>query len=499
MSFSNSVIAPIINNIINFPRNNAFYINDVFYNYEEFGKEISKIREKIKSLDTNSQFIGLIVNDDLQTYAAIISIWLEGKAYIPIHPNQPFKRNKKIIEQIGLKIILDSNKKTIFSGYSIINLNELKFKKNLLTFNKKISDEKILYILFTSGSTGNPKGVKINRKNISSFFDSFWNSGIKINETDNCLQSFDLTFDVSLQTFLAPLIKGACVFTVPHNQIKFSYIFGLLEDHKISFGVIVPSLLRFLRPYFNEIILPKMKTCIITAEACSVELALNWMKCIPNAQIYNYYGPTEATIYCTYYKLSKNENREINGMLSIGRPMKNVQVIIVDEKFRVLPKGKKGELCLTGDQITPGYWKNSEKNKSSFFIKSYKGLNRRFYSTGDICSIEKDNLILLYGRLDSQIKIQGYRIEIGEIEFHSREFLKKINTIVIPFEKKQNTELAIFIESIKVDKKSFVNYLKTKLPLYMIPSKIFLLDLFPLNPNGKIDKIKLKKIIFNST
>ena len=495
--FEEFVIKPLIRSIKSYPDNNAFCINETFYTYKQFGVHISKIRTSINKLDKKSPYFGLVVNDDIETYAAIFALWLEGKAYIPLHPNQPFERNEEIITQMGIHNILDSNEISSYANYKIINSSKLTFAKDNLEYDKKsCKDDAITYILFTSGSTGKPKGVMLNRKNIGAFMDSFWATGIEISENDRCLQTFDLTFDVSVQSFLAPLTRGACVFTVPHDQIKYSYVFGLLEDHQLTFGVMAPSMLRYLRPYFDEIDLPNMKACIVTAEASPLDLVLEWQKCIPNAKVFDFYGPTEATIYCTYYEVTNSNNKALNGMLSIGKPLKNVEAIIVDTENSILSKGEKGELCVSGDQITPGYWNNPEKNLEAFFEKEFKGVKRRFYHTGDLCYLEEDDNLMLYGRLDSQVKIQGYRVELGEIEYHARTYLNGVNAVVSPFTNKtSNTELAIFIEAEEFETNSLINYLKTKLPPYMIPTKTICEKNFPLNANGKIDKLKLKDLI----
>ena len=498
MLFINNILNPIFNNINNHSDRNAFFILEKYYTYKDLGIEINKIRSHLNSIENKDKFFGLVTNDDLQTYAVVIALWSEGKAFVPINPKNPYKRNKKIINQINLIHVFDTNSNSLYKKLDVINPNKLEYDNNILNelyLNKKNNDELLAYILFTSGSTGEPKGVKINRKNIASFFENFWKSGIGINPNDRCLQSFDLTFDVSIQSFIAPLIKGACVYTVPNNQIKYSYIYNLLEKQNITFAVLVPSLLGYLRPYFSEISLKNLKNCIITAESCSIDLALEWMKCIPNCNVFNYYGPTEVTIYCSYYKLKKKKNISQNGLLSIGKLFKKLKKIIIDENGNILPNNKKGELCISGDQVSPGYWNNPKKNNSSFFEAKFENIDRTFYKTGDICSITKDNNILLHGRLDSQIKIDGFRIEIGEIEFISREYLKNVNVVIISNKINDNYNLAAFIESKKIDTKLYKNYLRLKLPTYMIPSKIKLLDKFPLNSNDKIDKVALKKMI----
>lgn len=495
--FQTQVINPVLAIINQCPTKNAFCISEVFYTYKQLGESISKIRFAIKELDEDNIYIGLIANDDIETYASIIALWLEGKAYIPLHPNQPFDRCEEIIKQININTILDSSETSVFLNHQVINIHNLSYKTDVLINDVCTDENSLAYVLFTSGSTGIPKGVTISRKNIGAFMDSFWDCGIVITEEDRCLQCFDLTFDVSVQCFLVPLTKGACVYTIPHGQIKYSYVYGLLEDQHLTFGAMAPSMLRYLKPYFEEINVPGMKYCILTGEASPIDLVHQWEKCIPKAEIYNFYGPTEATIYCTYYKINRNgEIKTLNGMLSIGNPMKNVVAIIIDEDYNILSKEEKGELCVYGDQVSPGYWNSPEKNAQAFFEKEYNGIIQRFYHTGDLCYYDNEESLMLYGRLDSQAKIQGYRVELGEIEYHAREYLEGNNAVVLTFTNSiGNTELALFIEGKKINTASLINYMKTKIPSYMIPTKIIVEHEFPLNPNSKVDKRKLKEKI----
>jgi amino acid adenylation domain-containing protein len=482
-----------------FPARNAFCISENFYTYKQFGEHISKIRVALAKLAQNDVHIGLVANDDLETYASIFALWLEGKTYIPLHPGQPLDRVEDIIKQMKIRTILDSSKTTRLVNHSLIPTGSLIYEQDFFNTDIAYDDERLAYVLFTSGSTGIPKGVTISRKNIGTFMDSFWDSGVAITEEDKCLQCFDLTFDASVQSYLAPLLKGACVYTVPHNEIKYSYVFGLLEDHQISCAVVAPSLLRYLRPYFKEIHLPAMKYCLLVGEASPADLISEWENCIPHADIYNFYGPTEVTIYCTYYKVEKrSEIKALFGMLCVGKPMKNANTIIIDEEFNILSNNQKGELCICGTQVSPGYWNNPEKNANSFFEKEFEGRKERFYRTGDLCYRDDDDDLMLYGRLDSQAKIQGYRVELGEIEHHAREFLKGHNAVVLTFVNSiGNHELVMFFEGRDTDITVLIDHLKTKLPHYMIPVKTIAEAELPLNSNGKIDKVKLRERLTN--
>lgn len=486
--FVKYILTPFIEALHRFENNDAFFINEKYYTYQELAKSISKIRYVLQHEKMQNKNIGLVANDDLDTYASIFAIWMEGYAYVPLDPRQPDERNLEIIDQAEVQLLLNSNAKVKFNSIKSIYSSSLN-PAEVDIAPKSISNDSLAYILFTSGSTGKPKGVQITRGNVGAFMKSFWKIGFKIDQNDRCLQCFDLTFDVSVQSYLVPLTKGACVYTIPHDQIKYSYASGLLEDHKLSFGAMAPSMIRYLRPYFNEINLPHMRYNILTAEASHLELVEEWSRCIPNAEIYDFYGPTEATIYCTYYKYIDGKSKQVNGILSIGKPMNELTALIIDENHSCLPPFEKGELCISGGQLTPGYWKNPEKNSTSFFEFIYNGKLQRFYKTGDLCYADNEGDLLYCGRIDYQVKIQGYRVELGEIEFHARKYLQGNNAVALPFQNQTgNTEIALFIEGECKTLNGITEYLKIHIPYYMIPTKIVKLDSFPLNSNGKIDR-----------
>lgn len=493
MTFFENILFLIQGVIRNYADRPSFYIDGHYYTYTQFARRISAIRREIYELNSSEQIFALAIHDDLDTYASIFALWMEGKAYVPLHPNQPLERNVNIIEQVGLSNVLDSAEQSVFCQrvLNVMHTNQYIYTDDYLDNWIETSDDALAYILFTSGSTGVPKGVQILRRNVAAFMDSFWKTGIKITAEDRCLQVFDLTFDVSVQSYLVALMRGACVYTVPYGQVKYLYAASLIQEHKITFGAMAPSMLTYLRPYFDEFDATSMRTTILTAEACPVDLMEDWYKCAKNTEIYDFYGPTEATIYCTYYRLNRGcNNLSQNGIISIGLPMANVQAIIMREDGQLVEGQEKGELCVAGEQVTPGYWNNEEKNSSSFFEK--EGV--RYYHTGDLCYWDESGNILYCGRIDQQAKIQGFRVELGEIEFHAREFYeKKYRVVAIAFDNTQHlTEIALFIESSKQDTKALLDYLRSKMPHYMIPSRIIFEQQFPLNKSEKIDRNTLK-------
>lgn len=493
MTFEKTILSQIILSLHSSVKRNAFFIDGTYSSYVQFAQRISAIRKKIRDLQSDEQIFALAIHDDLDTYASIFALWMEGKAYVPLHPNQPLERNLNIIEQVCLSNVLDSADTSVFDNQSlnVMHTSQYEYTTDYLDNWVETNDDALAYILFTSGSTGVPKGVQITRGNVAAFMDSFWKTGINITEEDRCLQVFDLTFDVSVQSYLVALTRGACVYTVPYGQVKYLYAASLIQEQKITFGAMAPSMLTYLRPYFEEFDATSMRTTILTAEACPIDLMEDWYKCAKNTEIYDFYGPTEATIYCTYYKLTRGGNNlSLNGIISIGKPLANVQAIITREDGSLVDGQEKGELCVAGEQVTPGYWNNAEKNEFSFFVRD--GI--RYYHTGDLCYWETTGDIMYSGRIDQQAKIQGFRVELGEIEHHAREFYnKEYRVVAIAFDNAQKlTEIALFIESAEQDAQALLTYLRSKMPHYMIPSRIIFEPAFPLNKSEKIDRNTLK-------
>ena len=490
------ILSKIQDSTEKYSENNAFFINNVFYTYFDLAVMISKIRKSIQlSIDDTEQIIGLITNDDLETYSSIIALWLEGKAYVPISYNSPIDRNENIILQSDIKTVLDSSQEFISSKLQIINTKNL-LETTIDLAPKKILKSNLAYLLFTSGTTGIPKGVPISRSNLLGIINALDSLNFNIDENDRCLQMSELTFDVSITSFVYPLIKGACVYTVPSGVVKFTYVYELLENQKLTVAQLVPSLLNYLQKYFDEIYLPHVKYTFLTAEALPVKLAEEWSKCVPNSKIFNFYGPTENTVWSSYYEFNRNSfNLSYNGLLSIGKALNETDIIIIDKNNQILSYGNKGELCLSGTQLTSNYWKNDKKNSEAFFYLDYKNKKTKFYRTGDLCSFDVSGNIIYLGRIDFQTKINGYRVELCEIEHHAKSFLEKINVIAIEFTgKNKNSEIGIAIESTKFDYRSLLEYLKIKMPNYMIPSKLIFLEKFPLNSNQKIDRKEIKSL-----
>lgn len=463
--FQELVLNPIMHSIEAYASNNAFFIGGLYHTYREFGQAVADARLRVGGKE--EKVCILDVKDNLETYATIVALWLEGKAFVPLNRLQPEHRNKAIVKQIAHP---DCH-----------------------------YEDALAYVLFTSGSTGTPKGVAISRKNVGAFMDSFWKTGIHIHKDDRCLQCFDLTFDVAIQSFLVALTQGACIYTVPYGTVKYLSAASLIHEHHITFGAMAPSMLTYLQPYFSELDASSFKTCILTAEACPAGIVEAWQRCAQNVEVYDFYGPTETTVYATYYKCNRNQAiLSDNGIVSIGKPLPNVQALVMNENGNpVMTPHERGELLLYGDQVTQGYWNNAEKNRDAFSLLTIEGENLRYYHTGDLCYWSDTGDLMYVGRIDQQAKIQGFRVELPEIEFHVRAYYNNaIQTAAVAFQNTQGlTEIAMFIEHPEENPEQLSEYLRSVIPSYMIPSKWIYMEKLPLNVNDKIDRTQLKTLI----
>lgn len=477
--------------------NISFFIAGKSYTYTQLKERVIIIQG---TLPANDITIGISMDDDLDTYAGILAILFSGKAYVPLNPLNPLERNQSVIEQANIGFVLCAEKENAnthngLKNCKIVCTKELEARAGEIVFKKETNGNCNAYILFTSGSTGLPKGVPISRNNLDAFVDSFFKMGYNLSSNDKFLQMFDLTFDLSIMSYIVPLSIGASVYTVPFSGIKYTNIYLLLEDHQLTFALMVPSIIGQLKPYFDEIKLEHMRYSLFCGEALHEEITRLWSDCVPNAQIDNVYGPTEATIFCTQYTYKKSgSNKSANGILSIGKAMHSSTCVIVDENNNILPAGEKGELCLAGPQLTTGYINNESKNKESFFLLNYRSQPTTFYRTGDVCMSDADGDIYYYGRKDNQVKIQGFRVELSEIEHHARTFLEQKNAVAaVAKNKTGNDVIILFTEnSSAINRVAMLDFMKTKMPSYMIPAEIIDVEKFPLNANGKTDRKQLQ-------
>jgi A/G-specific adenine glycosylase len=493
ISFHQQIIEPLQVNFQQFENNRSFCIDEVYYSYHQLSLRIGAITNVLKNIKDRN--IAIVAHDHIDTYAAIVACWFLHKYYIPLNPLFPIERNLQILEQTKAAVVIEMISDSVFCNVeTFILASELKdaaIDWNEIENHSK-NDDEIAYLLFTSGSTGMPKGVPITRLNLASFMAAHKEIIPDLSENDRCLQMFDLSFDMSIASFLFPLLHGACVYTLPAGAIKYQYIYSLLEKHTLTYLALVPSVLHYLQNYFNEIYLPTVRYCLFAGEALLENVVNRWHLCIPNAIQMNLLGPTEGTIYCTHHRVTFNTAYR-NGIVSVGKELPRVCFEVFDDNLKPISAGETGELCLAGAQLTPGYFNNEPLNKEKFFTKRNKGKLIRFYKTGDLGIKNNDGTIDFIGRKDTQVKIAGFRVELSEIEFYARKAINHTaNAIAITkLNLLGNHEIILFYETAEQSTELLFRYLQEKLPYYMIPKEIRFMPQFPLNSNGKIDKEKL--------
>lgn len=475
----------------------AFCIRDKMYSYKQLYDVVEQIVLEVSRLPED--LICLYATDDIRTYASIIALWVCGKTYIPLNPKQPKERHLEVVESVGTHYILSSDSKydigmpdvMVLSTKDIV-LDSYSRKSSMPV--KNVSDSTLAYIIFTSGSTGKPKGVPISRGNVAAFIDSMNHIGLQVTSEDKCLQPFDLTFDFSVSGYVLPLVKGASIYTIPQKAIKFSYIAGLLEDYHLTVLQMVPSMVRNMLPYMDEIDLSSVRYNIFCGEALTGKVLKAWHNANPNMVSYNMYGPTEDTVFCTYYLIDKSNIANplsSNDIVGIGKTFENSGILLLDDQDKVIEEENvEGELCLCGEQLTPGYWKNPNENTAKFF--EVDGI--RYYRTGDLCYYGEDGNLMFVSRKDFQVKINGFRVELGEIENRYSIISGGLFAVVMPFTNEQgNIELAIVIEGNEYDYRAHKAQLASELPAYEVPNKWLFTRTIPLNTNGKVDRKAIKK------
>lgn len=471
-------------------------LDDRTYTYQELFGLAGSICETLKNLKEN--IIGITAENRMETYASILAVLFSGKTYVMLHPDYPAERNCRIarLSGIGLLLYCEENGNILPPEISVgricVSLHRMASHSGMVPHD--INPDVPAYIIFTSGSTGEPKGVPISRRNLNAFYKAFRALGWELDENDRMLQMFELTFDVSVVSFLYPLTLGACVYAVPQKGMKYLNVLDIMERHRLTFAAVAPSVLRLARPYFGEISFPDLRYLVVTAEATDVALLDEFRSCIPNATVINLYGPTEATIYCTSYVIPAEGAKHHNGMAAIGKPFPGMDYMIASPSGKQLPVGKTGELWIAGPQLMCGYWCAPEKSAECFVTNPFGKL---YYRTGDLCQADTDGDIIYCGRKDTQVKIRGFRIELGEIEYHVKAFYKhSCNAVVLPvYTTDGSCELHLAIEKEAEDTESLERYMQSHLPAYMLPRRIHFIPCFPQNSSNKIDRNQLLKYI----
>ncbi|HZO76365.1 MAG TPA: amino acid adenylation domain-containing protein [Ktedonobacteraceae bacterium] len=434
--------------------------------------------------------VGLCLERSLEMIVAILAILKAGGAFVPLDPGYPRERlgfmlhdaqvallitQQSLAEQFKEDAIqtlsLDSQQHVI-AQYKTHNLANVAYPENLA------------YVIYTSGSTGKPKGVMVRHRGLCNLAFA-QKQAFELREDSHILQFASLSFDASVWEIFMALLAGATL----HLATKDSLLPGpslieVLQERNITVATLPPSALAIL----PDVELPALQTLITAGEACPASLVARWA---PNRYFFNAYGPTETTVCATMARCHDSQ-----GNPSIGLPIANMQVHILDEKLRQVPVGDIGEIYVGGIGLARGYLRRPELTAERFIPDPFGDeAGERLYKTGDLARYLPDGQIEFLGRSDSQVKIRGYRIELGEIEAMLNAHPVVREAVVIAREDRPGERrlVAYFIakQEQNIDLRGLRSNLGASLPDYMLPSAFVVLKEWPLTPNGKIDRRSL--------
>lgn len=464
--------------------------------YGELNKRANQIAHHLQkngvSLDV---LVGICVERSLEMIIGILGILKAGGAYVPLDPHYPEQRLKFILEDAQISVLLTHSSLNIqhlattplityVDNAELINQESQENPKN------DVTSQNLAYLIYTSGSTGVPKGVLVQYQGLSNLWQAQINT-FNLNSRSRVLQFASLSFDASIFEIVMALLTGARLYLAKKELLlPGKTLIKLLRENAITHITLPPSVLAMLPA--QE--LPALQTIISAGEPCSFDTIKPW---VFDRQVYNAYGLTEATVWSTIAQIS-NEQQS-----SIGRPIANTQIYILDSHMQPVPIGIPGELYIGGDGLAQGYLKRPELNAEKFIAHNFNNqAETRIYKTGDLATFQSDGNIKYLGRIDEQVKIRGFRIELGEIEAVLRTHSSVQEVVVIVNELSDNRRLFAYIVQNQqqlplISKTNYKlllrEFLKERLPEYMIPSAFFVVDSLPLTPNGKVDRQFLKR------
>lgn len=518
VDYSQQIIDLISQNLIQNPnRVSILNYEEKISNYEIdcFSNQIANLLYLL-DIKENSK-VSVMLERGKEHICTFLGIYKVGGTYIPIDPNYPLERKKYVLEDSKSEVLLTTfenlqsiNELDYLQNIKIIILdrieeNENKFKnyyylndikKQSLEAIKNVNrtNKNIAYILYTSGSTGKPKGVMVSQKGL--LHRIIWlQNYFKLNSQDVMLHKTTISFSDSVAEILWPLMYGFKIAIINEIDSKSpKKMFNLFLKYKGTVAQFVPSQLKlFIDGIKNEVksnLLPDFKYMISSGEALTVPLVKSWYNIFENKDLYNIYGMTETTSYSTIYR---TEKKKVNNLtrIPIGKPISDVKICILDKNLTPCKYNQKGEIYIGGEGLSYGYFNKPElTSKLLVVIPEY---NEIMCKTGDIGLITNDCEIQYFGRADNMVKIRGIRIELDEIENALLSY-DNINEVVVSVMENEFGDkylVAFYVSKESIENIELKEYLKLKIPEYMIPSRLIQIEEFPLLPNSKVDKKQL--------
>lgn len=401
-------------------------------------------------------------------FIAILAIHKIGAAYVPIEPGYPQSRIDFILSDTKSMFHIDDLEIESF------NLQRSLYSKEEIVC--EAGSDRLAYCIYTSGSTGNPKGVLIDHKmllasNIARLH--YYNRS----SMQKGLLLYSFAFDSSVNLTFKMLVSGGTIVLYTDNEINLDKVISLINENQVDTITIPPGLHDI---FLESGVCPSLRNIIVAGEECRPDLVSKHYQKYSDAILYNEYGPTECTVWSTVYRTSSVDYTKV----PIGRPIANTVNFVIDRWGYLMPVGLKGELCIGGPSVGKGYLNNEQLNSEKFVWSDKYGI--RYYKTGDICFWSNDSQLIFNGRRDNQIKIRGFRVELGEIESVVGGINGIQNVASIVKGEAADKQIVCFYVG-EINEKQVMEEIRRRLPDYMVPSVVLKLDEMPLTPHLKVD------------
>jgi len=502
----------------------ALHVQGQKYTHRDLYTRADMLRHVVNQVvDKSNQFIGIFCYRSVDAYAGLLGALFSKNAYLPINPALSADKITKMLsisdcntvilgeEAVGVfaKIISSVSALTVICPNPGKKINELSASNSRHTFifpeefpkksEKKdiISKDAPAYLMFTSGSTGDPKGIVVSHKNLFTYA-RYIIEEFEFSSEDRISQAPDISFDLSIQDLFSAFLSGGCLFVLPKEVMIAPHKY--INDHKLTVWTSVPSVGIFM-DQVGQLVpnsLPTLRLSLFCGEGLPCELATKWQNAASNSQVINFYGPTEATVMFTSHQWDVESEAEncFNGLVSIGKPFDHMEIKLVEDGLEVID-GSAGEICIYGDQVIRGYFKDAPLTEEKF-VTFDDDVKKVWYRTGDLAKKLNNGSYFFVGRVDDQVQVRGHRVEMLEIDNALRGAVDHHMAASIPVKAKDSEtieDIVAFCEfsDKNISEEEILQHCSLVLPEYMVPSIIYFVDKLPLNQNGKIDKKALHR------
>jgi fengycin family lipopeptide synthetase D len=476
------------------PHSEAVVAADGHLDFAEFNQRVDLIARNLKAHDvTPSSLVALMMHRTVNLLPALFGIMKAGAAYVPIDPSYPAERISFMLEDCDAQFVMYDDMSAALLG-SIHRAQALHIEEMLApastparpTSAEQVTLDDPAYVIYTSGSTGLPKASLLTRKGIANLREALATC-IGYNPSWTVASVTTMSFDIFMADAILPLTFGCRVVLADEEELRQPHLLAqLMKREKVDFLQTTPSRMQIM---VNDGLFckaaPRLRTLVLAGEKPSLELVRTCKRLMPNARIKNGYGPTEVTVYTSFQEMSDCDH------VSIGHPIANTHVYLLDPKGRPAPLGSWAEAYISGAGVSPGYLGKPDLNALQFLPDPFHhGLT--MYRSGDICRFEETGELLIAGRMDHQIKIRGQRIELGEVEAQLTGCPGVREAVAVVWGEEPRKQIAaFFVPDGQPSPADLRAQLATHLPAHMMPTRLIPLECLPMTANGKIDRKNL--------